>query len=71
LISTIQISPPESSATRSARRPDGSGNSLTTQRPSACSSRAVPRATASAVSDWRPSTGNSSGCLAARFMARV
>src|SRR4029079_6452861 len=64
LISTIQISPPGSSATRSARRPDGSGSSLTTQRPYACRSRAVPRATADAVSDWRPSTGSSRGTAA-------
>src|SRR6185437_13720173 len=55
LISTIQISPRSFSATRSARRPDGSGNSLTQENPSERNSRAVPRAIASAVSDWRPS----------------
>ena len=57
LISTIQISPRSFSATRSARRPDGSGNSLTQENPSERSSRAVPRAIASAVSDWRRSGG--------------
>ena len=35
--------------------PDGSGNSLMQANPSERSSRAVPRAIASAVSDWRPS----------------
>ena len=35
--------------------PDGSGNSLTAEKPNWCSSRMVPRATASAVCDWRPS----------------
>jgi len=39
------------SATRSARRPEGSGNSLMQENPSERSSRAVPRAIASAVSD--------------------
>jgi hypothetical protein len=67
----FDLEPPESSATRSARRPDGSGSSLTTLKPCACNSRAVPRATASAVSDWRPSTGNSSGFLAAKLMALI
>ncbi len=52
----------KSSATKSARRPEGSGSSLTTQKPCACSKRAAPRATASAVSDWRPSMGTCSGC---------
>jgi hypothetical protein len=33
------------------------GNSLTTENPSECRSRVVPRATASAVEDCRPSTG--------------
>jgi hypothetical protein len=51
LISTIQMSPRSFSATRSARRPDGSGNSLTVENPSDRNSRDVPRATASAVSD--------------------
>src|SRR6185437_7359621 len=55
LISTIQISPRSFSATRSARRPDGSGNSLTQENPSERNSRAVPRAIASAVSDCRRS----------------
>src|SRR5262245_1743428 len=57
LISTIQISPRSLSATRSARRPEGSGNSATQAKPSERNSRAVPRATASAVSDWRRSGG--------------
>src|ERR1700693_6658477 len=61
LISTIQISPAGPSAARSARRPDGSDNSLTTEKPSACNSRVVPRATASAVADWRPSGGRREG----------
>ena len=51
LISTIQISPRSFSATRSARRPDGNGNSLMQEKPSERNSRAVPRAIASAVSD--------------------
>jgi len=55
LISTIQISPLSLSATRSARRPEGSGNSLMQVNPSDRNSRAVPRAIASAVSDWRRS----------------
>ena len=38
-----------------ARRPDGSGNSLMQENPSDRNSLAVPRATASAVSDWRRS----------------
>src|SRR6516165_8408617 len=57
LISTIHNSPSVPSATRSARRPDVNGNSLTTENPSECRSRVVPRATASAVDDCRPSTG--------------
>ena len=40
---------------------EASGNSLTTETPCACRRRDVPRAILSAVSDWRPSTGNSSG----------
>ena len=39
----------------------GSGNSATQEKPNACNSREVPRAIASAVSDWRPSTGICSG----------
>ena len=57
LISTIQISPRSFRATRSARRPDGNGNSLTQENPSDRSNREVPRAIASAVSDWRRSGG--------------
>jgi hypothetical protein len=57
LISTIQISPSPPSATRSARRPDSRLSSATQDKPSASSSRWVPRATAIAVSDWRPSAG--------------
>src|SRR5947209_8446224 len=59
----IQISPRSFSATRSARRPDGSGNSLTQENPSERNSRAVPRAIASAVSDWRRSGGGTSSTL--------
>src|SRR5258708_4790635 len=51
LISTIQISPRSFNAARSARRPEGSGNSLMQENPSDRNSRAVPRAIASAVSD--------------------
>jgi hypothetical protein len=51
LISTIQISPRSFSATRSARRPEGSGNSLMQENPSDRSNLAVPRAIESAVSD--------------------
>jgi hypothetical protein len=57
LISTIHNSPSAPRATRSARRPDANGNSLITENPSECSSHVVPRATASAVEDGRPSTG--------------
>jgi hypothetical protein len=57
LISTIQISPLLSTATISARRPDGSGNSLTQQKSSERNNRPVPRAIARAVSDCRPSPG--------------
>src|SRR5579872_6218392 len=55
LISTIQISPRSLMATRSARRPEGKDSSLTEAKPNDRSRRAVPRAIASAVSDWRPS----------------
>jgi hypothetical protein len=65
LISTIQISPRSFSATRSARRPDGSGSSLMQENPSERSSRAVPRAIASAVSDWRRSGGGTRAMLRA------
>src|SRR3954469_5761174 len=65
LISTIQISPRSFSATRSARRPEGSDSSLTQAKPSERSSRAVPRATASAVSDWRRSGGGTRARCAA------
>ncbi len=53
----IQISLRSFSATRSARRPEGKLNSLTQEKPSERNSLEVPRATASAVSDWRPSVG--------------
>src|SRR5579872_816256 len=42
-------------ATRSARRPEGKDSSLTQAKPNDRSRRSVPRAIASAVSDWRPS----------------
>ncbi len=54
------MSPRAFSATRSARRPEGSGNSLMQEKPSDRNSRAVPRAMASAVSDWRPSGAGTS-----------
>ena len=67
------------SATRSARRPDGSGNSATQEKPSERNSRAVPRAIANAVSDWRRSgggtrliwrAGDSMSCKLSRFPPR-
>jgi hypothetical protein len=57
LISTIKIVPSVAKATISARRPDSSGNSVTLEKSSRRNSRLVPRATNSAVSDWRPSCG--------------
>jgi hypothetical protein len=47
----IQTSLRSFSATRSARRLDGNGNSLMQEKPSERNNRTVPRATASAVSD--------------------
>ncbi len=38
----------------SARRPESSGNSVTVEKFSRHNSRLVPRATKSAVQDWRP-----------------
>src|SRR6185437_1786284 len=57
LISMIQISPRSLSATRSARRPDGKGNSLMHENASERKSRVVARATARAVSDCLRSGG--------------
>ena len=42
--------------------PDGSGNSLTAKKPNWCNSRVVPRATASAVCDWRRSARERGEC---------
>src|SRR2546430_716540 len=53
LISTIKIVASMASATISARRPESSGNSVTVEKLSRRNSRLVPRATKSAVSDWR------------------
>jgi hypothetical protein len=41
----------------SARRPVSSGNSVTVEKLSRRNSRLVPRATKSALPDWRPSCG--------------
>jgi hypothetical protein len=57
LISTIKIVASIASATMSARRPVSSGNSVTVEKLSRRNSRLVPRATKSAVPDWRPSCG--------------
>ena len=57
LISTIKIVASIASATISARRPVSSGNSVTVEKLSRRNSRLVPRATKSAVPDWRPSRG--------------
>jgi hypothetical protein len=57
LISTIKIVASIASATMSARRPVSSGNSVTVEKSSRRNSRRVPRATKSAVPDWRPSCG--------------
>jgi hypothetical protein len=51
------MSPRAFMATRSARRPDGRVNSLTQEKPSDLMNLDVPRAIASAVSDWRRSGG--------------
>jgi hypothetical protein len=55
LISMIKIVPSEARATMSARRPESRGNSATVEKSSLRNIRRVPRATNSAVSDWRPS----------------
>jgi hypothetical protein len=57
LISTIKIVASIASATMSARRPVSSGNSVTVEKLSRRNNRLVPRATKSAVPDWRPSCG--------------
>ena len=57
LISTIQMSPRAFIATRSARRPDGKVSSLMHEKPNDLKNLEVPRAIASAVSDWRRSGG--------------
>jgi len=53
----MEIEESAASATMSARRPLGSGSSVRLAHPAARSSRRVPRAIVSAVSDWRPSSG--------------